>query len=252
MRINGLKSFFFSSIMGIVLAFSACTDSIERESSPIPTDGVQAYIYSETPSSFNFIPSDEQVVEVTIGRQTTEATTVHFESEGEGFNIPTTLDFAEGEQKKNLRITFNMPIGETGSFILRIAENDVYTYSRSEITCNVARNYKYTEIGKGSFTSSFFGQPGECIFEKAEGADWYKAVGPYEEGYDILFKVQDDGKTVVVEKQAVASKYDQYKTLFAAGQGTMENGVITVNASFSVAEGSFQGSFEEKFILPIK
>ena len=53
------------------LAMTACSDGVEWEPSPVPTEGVQAYIYADN-TDLTYYPNDEQVFVVKIGRQKTK------------------------------------------------------------------------------------------------------------------------------------------------------------------------------------
>ena len=76
----------------------------------------------------------------------------------------------------------------------------------------------------------------------------YKAIGPFEEGYDIVFDVADNN-SVTVAQQAVYSSYGSYGTLYVSGNGALQSNKITVNLTFRVSAGVF-GAFTETFILP--
>lgn len=45
---------------------TACSDGVEWEPSPVPTEGVQAYIYADN-TDLTYYPNDEQVFVVKIG-----------------------------------------------------------------------------------------------------------------------------------------------------------------------------------------
>lgn len=77
----------------------------------------------------------------------------------------------------------------------------------------------------------------------------YKVVGPYEEGYDIVFQVGTDGKNVSVARQAALSDINGYGTAYVAGTGTLVDGVITTMLEFTVSAGSF-GTAKEILTLP--
>lgn len=235
--------------MALALSFNACTDEVDRDPSPVQTEGVQAYFYQDAQTSFDLIPDDEQVVQVTIGRNSTGVASVQLTGDNDVFTFPSTVNFQEGETSKIIDVNFDIPVGESASLTLNLAEGDTYTYAPSSIAITIARNYKYNSIGVGMIESSFYGGAGEAAFQKAEGAEWYKVVAPYENGYDIILKLQEDGNTVVVDKQAAASDYGGYGTLYVQGQGTLENGAVTLTLEFTVSAGSF-GPFDETFIFP--
>ena len=98
---------------------------------------------------------------------------------------------------------------------------------------------KWESVGIGMLSSSFF---------KASPVLKYKAIGPFEEGYDIVFDVADNN-SVTVAQQAVYSSYGSYGALYVSGNGALQSNNITVNLTFRVSAGTF-GAFTETFILP--
>ena len=116
-------------------------------------------------------------------------------------------------------------------------------------TVSVYRDYTFSKIGTGSIVSEFFEDTWEVEWEKADDITWYKAIAPYEEGYNVVFKVGTDGKTVTVAKQAIISNLWDYGTAYVAGTGELVDGVINVKLEFTVSAGSF-GQAKEVFYLP--
>ena len=57
---------------GAVYGLSLIHICVEWEPSPVPTEGVQAYIYADN-TDLTYYPNDEQVFVVKIGRQKTDA-----------------------------------------------------------------------------------------------------------------------------------------------------------------------------------
>lgn len=110
---------------------------------------------------------------------------------------------------------------------------------------------KWESIGMGSMTTAFFqGVTVPCEFYQSSPVLKYKAIGPYEEGYDITFSV--DKQNVTLAKQPAYSSYGDYGVLYIAGNGTLQDNEISIKATFSVSVGTFNGEFEEVFTLPIK
>ena len=154
----------------LTMVFNACTDECEREASPVQTDGITAYIDFNTPTSFAFLPDDEQSFEIKIGRQlTTEAATVHITAEGEKFNVPQTVEFAAGETEKSVKITFDIAIGTSASVKIGIEEGDTYIYGLTEQTIKVARDYTWVSAGSLTFSDPIFtGAEGEIKGRKSK------------------------------------------------------------------------------------
>ena len=43
---KAINKYFLIALAGVSLTLTACSDDIEREPSPVPTDGIQAYVYA--------------------------------------------------------------------------------------------------------------------------------------------------------------------------------------------------------------
>ena len=196
----------------LTMVFNACTDECEREASPVQTDGITAYIDFNTPTSFAFLPDDEQSFEIKIGRQlTTEAATVHITAEGEKFNVPQTVEFAAGETEKAVKITFDIAIGTSASVKIGIEEGDTYIYGLTEQTIKVARDYTWVSAGSLTFSDPIFtGAEGELKVEKAkEGNNLYRIIEPYcEKGAGIHLQFTLDDNHNAVSLLPVGSLFD--------------------------------------------
>lgn len=241
-----INKLFLIVLTGGLFTLTACSDDIVREPSPVPTDGIQAYLYTDA-TDLAFLPNDEQSFILNVVRQRTDgAATVHLNSVGEKFTVPATVDFAAGESKKEVKVGFDLEIGTSATVKISIPEEEAYIYGSSNLTVNVIRDYTWGNLGTWTLQSSFFGATGETQVLKAAEVSLYKAVSPYDDGFDLLFKV--DGNNVVVDRQPIAASYGSYGTLYVDGSGTFENNVIAVTLRFSVSAGSF-GQFEESFGL---
>lgn len=168
--------------------------------------------------------------------------------------VPSELTFDAGEYRKMLHVTVgNIKSGVSYPVVITIDPSAASSFEDAITTkvVSVYRDYTYTSLGTGKLISEFFGGEGEAEIQKADDINWYKAVSLYEEGYDLVFKIADNGKDVTVDKQAIASDISGYGTAYAAGSGTLEDGVITVTLEFTVSAGSF-GTAKEVIILPTK
>lgn len=237
-----INKLFLVTLIGGLFTLAACSDEIVREPSPIPTEGVQAYIYADA-TDLTYLPNDKQSFILTVARQNTEgAATVHLTAEGENFTVPATVNFAADESEKKVEIAFDLVTGTSASVNISIPEEEAYIYGTSQIAFNVTRDYTWRDLGKWTLQSSFYGIEGTTQVFKAVEVDLYKAIEPYDEGYNLLFNVNEN--EVTVEKQAVVASFQDYGTLYVQGKGTLENNVITVTLKFTVSAGSFGESVE--------
>lgn len=238
-----IKNHLMTLMACCAIALAGCSDD-DWQPGTQPTGGVQAYIYADA-TAMTFLANDEQAFTLHVARaNTAEAATVNLTTTGEGFSAPSTVSFAAGEDKKDVTVTFDIPIGSEASVTIALGEDEGYPYGASELTIDVTRDYTWQSQGTWVLTSSFYGGQGTTEVFKAAETNLYKAVEPYEEGYDLLFQVE--GSAVTVDAQPIASDYGGYGTLYVQGAGTMEGNRIDVTLLFFVSAGNF-GQFAESF-----
>lgn len=213
--------------------------------------------------SVSFPSSGYEGFDVEVVRAQTEApatikvtSAVLLDADGNALPLPSTIqvpsevNFEAGEGRSSLHVFVgDITPGETYQLAITLDETVAPVDATMTKIISIFRDYTYTSLGTGTLNSTFFEATGTAEIQKADQTTWYKAIGLYEEGYDIIFKVAQDGKTVTVDQQAAASDISGYGTLHVAGSGTLENGVITVELEFTVSAGSF-GSCTEELILP--
>ena len=168
--------------MALALSFNACTDEVDRDPSPVQTEGVQAYFYQDTQTEYSFLPEDEQTFTFMVGRQTTDAATVHLTSDNASFTVPQTIDFAAGETSKTVTVTCDLEIGESASLTLTLGEGDTYVYGATEMIFNISRDYTWVSAGTVAYTESAFGLgTGSVAIEQAkENPSLYRLKNLYE------------------------------------------------------------------------
>ena len=119
------------------LAMTACSDGVEWEPSPVPTEGVQAYIYTDN-TDLTYYPNDEQVF---CGQNRSSenrcAASIRLTTDAENVTVPTTIDFAAGEALKEVKIAFDIAVGTTASYTIAIPEEDSYVYGSPKVTVNI-------------------------------------------------------------------------------------------------------------------
>lgn len=179
------------------LAMTACSDGVEWEPSPVPTEGVQAYIYADN-TDLTYYPNDEQVFVVKIGRQKTDAAaSIRLTTDAENVTVPTTVDFAAGEALKEVKIAFDIAVGTTASYTITIPEEDSYVYGSPKVTVNIKRDYTWLNIGTGYYASQLFGEGWDQPVLKAKEANIYKLEDCITKGYPIMFTLSDDNQELI-------------------------------------------------------
>ena len=184
----------------LALTFNACTDEPEWEPSPAQTEGIMAYIDIDTPTSYTYLPNDEQAFEITFGRQvSTEAATVHLTTEGDDvFTVPSTVDFAAGESEKTIKVTFDIPTGSSASIRIALGEGESYLYGISEQTFEVTRDYTWEDAGAAVYSdAAIYGGTYEVEIQSAkEQPGLYRIVDVFGDGYNMQFELDENYNAV--------------------------------------------------------
>lgn len=177
--------------------------------------------------------------------------------------VPANVNFEAGEFTATVHVTVgDITPGENYRLVLSLGEETAPVDAILQKTITIYRDYTYSSIGTGTFDSEFFGYDDDNdgtvdrpqtfpveVMQADQNPSLYKAIAVYEEGYDIVFQVGADGRTVSVARQAALSDLNGYGTTYVAGTGTLEDGVITTVLEFTVSAGSF-GTAREMLHLP--
>lgn len=174
--------------------------------------------------------------------------------------VPSTVTFKAGEDKTNIHVTVGDIISGRNYKIVVSMDLTEATANIDNISSKVVtifRDYTYSSLGQGVFQSEAMADVGEDYSEwqvevyKADQISWYKAIAPYEEGKDVVFKV-NSANEVTVEAQPAWTDA-QYGGVYIAGTGTLKDGVITVKVEFTLPEAglAFSGTYKEVLILPV-
>lgn len=166
------------------------------------------------------------------------------------FTAPATASFKAGEFKTMIHVKVgDITSGKVYQVAIDLDETQASIDAMTRKVALVYRDYTYSKMGMGKVISSMFeGYEGDVEFYRADDIHWYKAIAPYDDGYDIVFKIGKDNM-VLVEKQPIAADISGFGVTSVAGTGELKDGVITVKLEFTVSAGSF-GAMTETFILP--
>ena len=200
--------------------FTACEEKIvDREPSPLQEGGIQAYFYEGTKTSLSFLPDNDPVFKIKVGRNNTgEAATLTYTivDEDDIFEIPSSVTFAAGEALAEIEIDFSaMSLGMTAKLTLELNENDAYIYGLSAVTVTVLRDYKWLPAGIVEMTSQWAEATADVEVQHAEGTNIYRLVSPYyileedyaDEGYHLLFELDEDYNALkFYERQSIGEE----------------------------------------------
>ena len=250
-----MKKYIYSLFMMILAVGSMISCSEEEGTNPGNDSRPNVVVYQFAPEApYNAdndlllrIAANSKVAEAYYLAEATTDKEAHIASMGKDGYMDyvikngTKIEGLSGASDSDVTVT-----GMVGEYIITVVAVNGNDKMATETTFT---GLKWESIGIGMLSSSFFGGEGECEFYKASPVLKYKAIGPFEEGYDIVFDVADNN-SVTVAQQAVYSSYGSYGTLYVSGNGALQSNKITVNLTFRVSAGVF-GAFTETFILPV-
>ena len=209
------NKFILAGLMAVGCFFAACTEETPEYTPAQPeTNEVQAYIYSNTPTSVQLTELGGKFP-VVIGRNTTNATSfevMHDDTLGL-FTLDTEVSFAEGQKADTLWIQANYNYGETNTITLNIPEEYTTAYGPKTITMAVLVDYTWVPMGKVNFTSNFVGATGVTLaieqakeYSDANGNLLFRLNSPYyyatgaqwctKPGYHLQFLLDKDYNAV--------------------------------------------------------
>lgn len=254
--------YFLVLVVGM-LALASC-DQNDTEGNIYPAKNNEAFFEAKN-SSYTFGELDPDKCEVILTRGNANGAAsvpVTVESESSIFTV-SSAEFADGEYQGTISVTFDresLTPGENYVLVLDIPENPIKERTISH-SLTIRRDYVWKKHLTGTFTSQFFnGSSWEVEMEKAEGAEAYRLVDVYEDGYHIAFTVDGD----VITPLASLNSSKLYP--FATGYEHSTYGPVTfqidadpsytyfdaagkklnLNGRFVVSEGTF-GWYDESF-----
>jgi len=165
-----------------MLFFSACSEEIVREPSPVQT-GVQAYFSSKNATSYSFIPTDTPIFKIIVGRNNTSGKAVvkyKITDTNKVFVLVDSTIFKDGTAMDTIKVDFSkMPIGTTSTLSLKIDSLSTFFYGSSSISITVLRDYKWVAAGTVSMTSGWAGGTADIALQRATGTYIYRLMSPY-------------------------------------------------------------------------
>lgn len=202
------------------------------------------------------IPASQTTFVIPMSRSiTTEAVTVNLTSTlPAAITCPSSVSFAAGESSADLVLDLtNMSVGETfkGTISITVPEEEKgVTFSKTSVSCTLAKAFTWESLGKGQFLDAFW--EGELFNDvevlKAEGFNIYRFIDPYAtsigEGSKpdfISFTINDD-KTV---------KFDTFDTPYMYDDSHCVTAFFPSEASSSAAAYDAYNKFVDDYYFAL-
>jgi hypothetical protein len=181
------NKFILAGLMAVGMLLSACTEEppVYQPAEPEANE-VQAYIYSDTKTSYQFVAL-EQSFPVVIGRNQTEGE-ASFElvtNDTVGAFVVEPVHFAAGEKSTTVNVTVNLSYGESYGLTLMIPEELATAYGAPQVSINVLVDFTWVPMGSVLYASQWEGAQAEVAIEQAKeytdaaGNLLFRLVSPY-------------------------------------------------------------------------
>lgn len=181
---KNLIKYTFVTILG-VLAFASCTNEYEYEPADASNMGGNGYVKaSEAGTSYMFVPEEQQTITFIVGRVNAEqAGSVRLTSNSDKLTVPATVDFAAGEESKQVTAVANVEVGGNETLTVSVAEGDGFLYSQNSVTFSIQvfpvieiqylfgafnqnpENWKVYDLGGGKYRLPAYGYEFDIDFE---------------------------------------------------------------------------------------
>ena len=181
------NKFILAGLMAVGMLLSACTEEPPvYQPAELEANEVQAYIYSDTKTSYQFVAL-EQSFPVVIGRNQTEGE-ASFElvtNDTIGAFVVEPVHFAAGEKSTTVNVTVNLSYGESYGLTLMIPEELATAYGAPQVSINVLVDFTWLPMGSVLYASQWEGAQAEVAIEQAKeytdaaGNLLFRLVSPY-------------------------------------------------------------------------
>ncbi|MDE5904884.1 hypothetical protein [Duncaniella sp.] len=257
----------FAGLLGLALlagVVTACNDDDNYSAGPRNDNGF--YIPDQNDEYLDLEPGDNSItfqVARPVGGPATTANLLH--DADPVFNIPSAVEFAEGESVADVTVTFNMEDLLMKDYYISIAispdEVCAYGDSQLDLTVGVADHLRWKSLGTGLYRDAFLCELMEDNFDEFDNwADYqyeceimehkyysgvYRLVKPYGSGGSFEINCEDPNGCYIEQQNLgqVISGTNLYVFSYAANYlnngnslgaiinagycGKLENGMIT-------------------------
>lgn len=230
-----------------VMAFLAtsCADEYDYDGAGELDPG--AFI-SASSTSMKFAAEDEQIFSFTLQRTDSETSEeVKLTCNNSKFQVPASVSFAAGENKKTVLVPFSILGGTTESVTVSVAPESATVYGVGEMTFVITRDFVWEYLGVGVYSSWLLGSWEQPIY-RGEGTQLYKLPDCIAEGYDLQFELTADGQHLANPMSPTETGYvhPSYGMIYIQTDGDIqrEDNVIYLMTKYTVSAGSFGSKYD--------
>lgn len=253
-----MKKYIYS-LFAVLLAATTLTSCSEDEGTEVGNDSAPKVTIFEYTATDPYNADNDVMMRLAANNRTAEAYYLaeltadkesYISSNGEDAYLDhviengTKIEGISGESTADVVIT-----GLIGEYTITVVAVNGNQKVASELEFF---GIEWTTIGQGTYISTMFadedGNPAQIPVDvrKAGHAEWYQLPSLFEDGKNLVIKM--DGTTATVEQQGLFTD-SRYGLVYAAGGGNLVNGQIQLTLTYTCSAGSF-GEYAELLVLP--
>ena len=237
----------------MVLTLASCVDKYEYDGVGESDPG--AFI-SAAATQIKYAADDAQILTFTLQRTNTEAAEdIALTCDNNKFQVPSLVNFAAGEAKKDVSVPFAILGGTTEEVTISVAPQSATVYGVGEMKFTITRDFVWEYLGEGVYTSWLFGESWPQPVYRGEGTHLYKLPGCIAEGYDIEFELTEDdqhlAKPIATQETGyVDDSYGMISLTNGVGEDgnpydiAREDNIIYLPIKYIVSAGSFGTNYD--------
>ena len=237
----------------MVLTLASCVDKYEYDGVGESDPG--AFI-SAAATQIKYAADDAQILTFTLQRTNTEAAEdIALTCDNNKFQVPSLVNFAAGEVKKDVSVPFSILGGTTEDVTISVAPQSATVYGVGEMKFTITRDFVWEYLGEGVYTSWLFGESWPQPVYRGEGTHLYKLPGCFAEGYDIEFELTEDdqhlAKPIATQETGyVDDSYGMISLTNGVGEDgnpydiAREDNIIYLPIKYIVSAGSFGTNYD--------
>lgn len=200
-----MKPYLYSPLAALLFLAPACSDDDDyTPAPPVDDDCMNVYFRSSNVAEYVFEPSDEMAITLTVSRQRTDnaaSIPIVVNSKDEVFNIPSSVEFDEGEADAQITIDFpSIEVKKLCKFDISLPDEYIDPYTEVEGTGRFVASVSVDQWVPVDVENPFFYNSTATYFffsdlEKLESLGRYRFTNFMGSGLSLAFTLDAGAST---------------------------------------------------------
>lgn len=233
----------------LAMTVASCTDTYDYEG---PGEQDPGAFISANATTLKYAADDEQVLTFTLQRTNPEsAENISLTGDNSKFQVPSSVSFNAGEEKKQVSVPFNIMGGTTEKVKIAVAKESATVYGNDTLTFTITRDFVWDNLGNATVTSWWWEDTIVLPIYRGQGTNKYQIRDYFVRGVTLEFELTEDGQHLAkpIAQTFSGDVHPSYGNVFWQNPGTndieIEDNIIYLPLQWIVSAGSFGWGYEE-------